>query len=135
MRRICPDVLKTQDLDSTLHLSTVVINLSLLTDQPSITSAAHAKPCGSQGGGLIQLRADVREQAEALVTRMASPQTMRILTHTLPQFDTRSLDVLTGKTMKLDDDTAWEDDGKTIQEDSEPEPELLDEDFDGFLDD
>ncbi|KAI7769497.1 hypothetical protein LZL87_011381 [Fusarium oxysporum] len=60
---------------------------------------------------------------------------MRILTHTLPQFDTRSLDVLTGKTMKLDDDAAWEDDGKTIQEDSEPESELLDEGFDGFLDD
>ncbi|KAL7760679.1 hypothetical protein ACKLNR_010769 [Fusarium oxysporum f. sp. zingiberi] len=135
MRSICPDVLKTQDLDSTLHVSTVVINLSLLIDQPSITSGAHSQPCGSQGTGLIQLRVDMRKQAEALVTRMASPKTMRILTHTLPQFETRSLDVLTGKIMKLEDDEAWDEDGKTIQEDSESESEILDEDFGGFLDD
>ncbi|KAM0545645.1 hypothetical protein ACHAPJ_011261 [Fusarium lateritium] len=135
MRSICPDVLQTQDLDSTLQLSTVVVNLSLLTDQPSTTSAAHSKPCGSQDGGLIQLKADIQEQAEALVTRMASPKTMRILTHSLPQFDIQSLDVLTGKMMVLDDDAPWDGDGKVIQEDSEPESDLLDEDFGGFLDD
>ncbi|KAH7248558.1 uncharacterized protein BKA55DRAFT_569427 [Fusarium redolens] len=135
MRSICPDVLKTQNLDSTLHLSTVAINLSLIADQPNLTSAAHSKPCGSQGGGLIQLQADIREQAEALVTRMASPKTMRILTHSLPLFEIKSLDILTGKRMILDDDAAWDDDGKTVQEDSEPESEILDEDFAGFLDD
>ncbi|KAF4947778.1 hypothetical protein FGADI_10172 [Fusarium gaditjirri] len=135
MRDICPDVLKTQSLDSKLRLSTVVINLSLPPDQPSMTAAAHTKPCDSQRGGFIQLRADIREQAEALLTRMAFPQTMRILTHTLPQFDTQSLDVLTGKTMKLKDDAAWDEDGETVQEDSEPESEILDEDFNGFLDD
>jgi hypothetical protein len=134
MRSICPDVLKPRDLDDRLHLhlSAVVINLSLVTNLPGITSAAHSKRCGSGsrgggGGGLIQLKADMQEQAEALATRMASPKIMRILTHSLLQFDTQSLDVLTGKLMMLDDAVAWDEDGKTVQEDSEPESELLDE--------
>ncbi|KAH7205907.1 hypothetical protein DER44DRAFT_775247 [Fusarium oxysporum] len=135
MRSICPEVLKTQDLDSKLRLSTVVVKLSLLPDLPGITSASHSQQCGSQGGGWTQLKADIREQAEALVTRMASPKTIRILTQTLPRFDTRSLDVLTGKTMKLDGNAAWDDDGETTQEDSEPEFDILDEQFGGFLDD
>ncbi|RBA17461.1 hypothetical protein FPRO05_02185 [Fusarium proliferatum] len=135
MRSICPDVLKTQGFDKKLRLSTVVINLSLDTHQSDITSAAHSVPCGSLFGGLIQLRDDIQKQAEVLVTRMESPKTMRILTHTLPQFDTLSLDVLTGKIMKLEDDAAWDEDGKTVREDSEPESEISDEEFDGFFDD
>lgn len=135
MRSICPDVLKIQGPDKTLRLSAVVINLSLDTHQSDITSAAHSVPCGSLFGGLIQLRDDIQKQAEVLVTHMESPKTMRILIHTLPQFDTLSLDVLTGKIMKLEDDAAWDEDGKTVQEDSEPESEISDEEFDGFFDD
>ncbi|KAF5977367.1 hypothetical protein FBULB1_6587 [Fusarium bulbicola] len=135
MRTICPDALKVQDPDSTLRLGTVVINFSLLTDQLSMAAATHSAPCDSHGGGLIQLRMDMQEQAEALVTRMVSPKTMRILTQTLPQFDTMSLDVLSGKIMKLRDDAAWDEDGNTVQEDSEPESEISDGEFDGFLDD
>jgi hypothetical protein len=134
MRSICPDVLKPRDLNDSLHLSVVVINLSLTTNLPGITSAAHSKRCGSRGGGLLQLKADIQEQAEALATRMASPKIMRILTHSLPQFDTQSLDVLTGKSMILDDDVAWDEDGKTVKEDSEPESELLDDEFSAFVD-
>ncbi|KAI1370080.1 hypothetical protein F4677DRAFT_399164 [Hypoxylon crocopeplum] len=132
MRSICPDVLKPQDPNDSLHLSVVVINLSLITNVPGITSAAHSKRCGSPGGGLLQLKAEMQEQAEALVTQMASPKIMRILTHSLPQFETQSLDVLTGKTMILDDDMAWDEDGKTVKEESEPESELLDDEFDDF---
>lgn len=135
MRSICPDVLKPQHLNDSLPLNAVVINLSLTTNLPGITSASHSKRCGSRGGGLLQLRADMQKQAESLATRMASPKAMRILTHSLPQFETQSLDVLTGKTMMLDDGVAWDADGKTVQEDSEPESELLDDDFSGFLDD
>ncbi|KAF5550149.1 hypothetical protein FPHYL_9471 [Fusarium phyllophilum] len=135
MRTICPDVLKVQDPSSTWKLGTVIINFVLLTDQLSMMAATHSKPCDSHGGGLIQLRVDIQEQAEALVTRMVSPKTMRILTQTLPQFDTMSLDVLTGKIMKLGDGAAWDEDGKTVQEDSEPESEISDGEFDGFLDD
>jgi hypothetical protein len=134
MRSICPDVLKPQDPNEKLHLSVVVINLSLTTNLPGITSAAHSKRCGSGARGLLQLKADIQEQAEALATRMASPKLMRILTHSLPQFETQSLDVLTGKTMILDDDMAWDEDGKTVKEDSEPESELLDDEFSTFSD-
>ncbi|KAF9768902.1 hypothetical protein IL306_013750 [Fusarium sp. DS 682] len=133
MRSICPDVLKPEDADENLQLSVVVINLSHVSNQPEITSAAHSERCGSEGGGLIQLKADIYEQAEALATRLASPKVMRILFHTLPQFDTHSLDVLSGKIMIMDDDVAWDKDGKTVQEDSEPESELLDENFSGFF--
>ncbi|OIW34068.1 hypothetical protein CONLIGDRAFT_629002 [Coniochaeta ligniaria NRRL 30616] len=66
MRSICPDVLKPRDLNDGLRLSVVVINLSLTTDLPGITSAAHSTRCGSQGGGLLQLKAEIQEQAEAL---------------------------------------------------------------------
>ena len=134
MRSICLDVLKPRDPNDGLHLSVVVINLSLNTNLPGITSAAHSKRCGSQGGGLLQLKAEIQEQAEALATRMASPKIVRILTHSLPQFETQSLDVLTGKTMMLDDDMAWDEDGKTVKDDSEPESELLDDGFSTFSD-
>lgn len=135
MRSICPDVLKPRDLNTSLSLSVVAINLSLTTNLPGVTSAAHSKRCGSRGRGLLQLKKDIKEQAEALATRMVSPKALRILTHSLPQFETQSLDVMTGKTMILDDNMAWDEDGKTVEEDSEPESELLDDDFSGFLDD
>jgi hypothetical protein len=128
MRSICAEVLKPGDPNDSLHLSVVVINLSLITNLPGITSATHSERCGSQGGGLPQLKAEMQEQAEALATQMVSPKIMRILTHSLPQFETQSLDVLTGKSMILDDDMAWDEDGKTVEEDSEPESEILDDD-------
>lgn len=84
MRSICPDVLNPRDPNDNLCLSVVVINLSLTTDLPGITSAAHSRQCRPLGGGLFQLKADIQERAEALVTRMASPKTVRILTHSLP---------------------------------------------------
>ncbi|KAJ2985588.1 hypothetical protein NUW58_g5448 [Xylaria curta] len=135
MPSICPDVLKPLNPDGSLNLSTVVINLSLITNQPGTTFAAHSKRCGSLAGGLLQLKADIQEQAEALAPRMTSPKIMRVLTHSLPQFETQSLDILTGKTMVLDDDMAWDEDGKEVMEDSEPESELLDDGFSTFSDD
>ncbi|KAH0591686.1 hypothetical protein MHUMG1_10569 [Metarhizium humberi] len=135
MRSICPDVLKPQDPNESLHLIEVVVNLSLTTNLPGITSAAHSKRCGFQEGGLLQLKADIQEQAEALATKITSPKVVRILTHTLPQFETQSLDVLTGKTMILGDDMAWGEDGKAVEEDAGSESELLDEEFETFLDD
>ncbi|KAI0536544.1 hypothetical protein GGR58DRAFT_475090 [Xylaria digitata] len=129
MHSICPDVLKLQDHDDSLNLSVVVINLSLITNEPGITSAAHSKRCGSPAGGLLQLKADIQERAEALAARMKSPKVMRVLTHSLPQFKTQSLDVLTGKTMVLDDEMAWDEDGKTVMEDSEPESGFPDDEF------
>ncbi|KAI1649642.1 uncharacterized protein F4817DRAFT_27443 [Daldinia loculata] len=124
------DYLSLPTMQSLLSLENLsVLVLDLPTDLPGITSAAHAKRCGSQAGGLLQLIADIQEQAEVLATRMASPKTIRILTHSIPQFETQSFDVLTGKTMLLDHDMAWDEDGKTVKEDSEPESELLDDDF------
>ncbi|KAM5373300.1 hypothetical protein ACJZ2D_007129 [Fusarium nematophilum] len=114
MRSICPDVLKPPDPNGNLRLSVAVINLSLTTDLPGTTSAAHSSRCGPTGGGLLQLKADMAEAAEALAARMTSPKKLR--------------------TMILDDDMAWDEDGKAVEEDSEPESEL-DDDFSEFLDD
>lgn len=65
---------------------------------------------------------------------MASPKTIRILTHSLPSFEIQSLDVLTGKKMMLDDGMTWDEDGKTVNvnEKSEPESEISDDEFSTF---
>ncbi|KXJ86820.1 hypothetical protein Micbo1qcDRAFT_218570 [Microdochium bolleyi] len=124
MRSICPDVLRPQQSNHNLLLRTVVINLSLDADLLGTTSAAHSTRCGSQAGGILQLSADIQRQAEALATRMSSPKIVRILTHSLADFQTLSLDVLTGRTMILDEDMAWDEDGEAIEDISEPESEI-----------
>jgi len=129
MRSICADVLRLQHHDTSLRLSEVLINLSLSNESPMTTSAAHSTRCGSTGGGFLKLKADIEDQAEALAAHMASPKIIRILTHSLPQLEMRSLDVLTGKCMILADDMAWEDDGKTVEDDSDLESEILDDGF------
>ncbi|KAF2462814.1 uncharacterized protein BDR25DRAFT_122562 [Lindgomyces ingoldianus] len=129
MRSICADVLRPQHHDTSLRLSEVLINLSLSNESPMTTSAAHSTRCGPTGGGFLKLKADIEDQAEALAAHMVSPKIIRILTHTLPQLEMRSLDVLTGKCMKLADDMAWEDDGGTVQDDSDLESEILGDDF------
>lgn len=55
---------------------------------------------------------------------MASPQRLRILTHSPPDFETRMLDVLTGETMLLEEKVAWEVEGWV--ENSVPEPDFPD---------
>lgn len=66
------------------------------------------------------------EQAEAIAARMSSPKTARIFIHSLPQFEIQPLDVLTGKTMVLED-------GRTLGGDSELESELLHDEFGPLL--
>ncbi|KAF4980648.1 hypothetical protein FZEAL_3397 [Fusarium zealandicum] len=134
MRSICPDVLKPRDPAGSLRLNVVAISLSLTFELPGITRAAHSTRCGHLGGGLLQLKGDIQKQAEALAAQMKSPKSIRILTHSLPSIETLSLDVLTGKTMKLDDDMAWDEDGKTVSEDPEPDSDFIDSDFSNFSD-
>ncbi|KAF1994143.1 hypothetical protein P154DRAFT_409127, partial [Amniculicola lignicola CBS 123094] len=52
--------------------------------------------------------------ARALLANIVSPGIIRILTHSLPQLEMWSLDVLTSKSMKLRDDIEWDDDGETV---------------------
>jgi hypothetical protein len=128
MYSICPDVLKLRNPDCTLHLSELIINLSLKIDLPGITSASHSKRCQSPGGGLLQLRTDLQHQAEELAGRMVSPKLMRVLSQPLPGFRTQSFDILTGKTTNLDEGMDWNEDGSTLEE-SESESDFSDEDY------
>ncbi|OAA63336.1 hypothetical protein SPI_03499 [Niveomyces insectorum RCEF 264] len=125
MCRICPDALAVQGPVRSLRLREVIVNLSLLDNRPGITSAAHARRCGPAGAGMLQLQADIHKQAEALADRMAAPKTVRIVSHSLPDFRVHALDVLTGTMMVLEDGTPWNEDGKVV-EDSEPESEFSD---------
>ncbi|KAI1441524.1 hypothetical protein F5Y02DRAFT_294216 [Annulohypoxylon stygium] len=129
MRSICPDVLRPQHHDTDLRLSEVLINLSLSEKSPMTTAAAHSTRCGSTGGGFLQLKADIEDQAKALAARMASPKTIRILTHSFPHIETQSLDVLTGKNMTLADNMEWEDDGETVEDHLDLESEISDDGF------
>ncbi|KAI0377331.1 hypothetical protein F5Y04DRAFT_291833 [Hypomontagnella monticulosa] len=125
MQSICPNALKPKGRGDSLHLGVLVVNLSLLRHLPGITSAAHSKRCDALAGGLLPLKADMKKQAERIATRMASPKIIRIITHTLPQFEIQSLDVLTGKTMVLDEDMEWDEDGETVKEVPETESESV----------
>lgn len=133
LRTICPNALKPRSRIHGLGLAKVVINLSLATNLPWQTSAIHSKRCGSDGGGMLQLKTDMQKQAESLVPRMAEPKVLRILTHSLPAIETRVLDVRTGKTMILDDNAAWDQDGRACEEYSSPESELSDDALVAFL--
>ncbi|KAF2658551.1 hypothetical protein K491DRAFT_259428 [Lophiostoma macrostomum CBS 122681] len=125
MRTICADVLKPRQHSTTLRLNEVLISLSLSNESPLITSAAHAKCCGSSPGGLDQLIADMEKQAQDLVAQMAAPKIVRILTHALPGIEMRAFDVLTGRTVRLSDGAEWDDDGEAIEDEvSDEESEI-----------
>ncbi len=131
--RICPDVLKAQNPNGVLRLREVVLNLSLLEDAPGITAASHSRCC-LPDTGVVKLMEDLHIQAQDLARQMVSPKTVRILKHALPTFKMQSLDVLTGKTMTLEDNAAWNADGH-VDEDSDPESEISDTDDDSFFGD
>ena len=128
---ICPVALTPPPSHTALPLTDLVVNLSLYSDVPGITSAKHSSRCFPDQGGLAQ---PIRKQAEILTKRMESPKVVRVLTHLPVQFELRSFDVLTGKTMKLAMDAEWDDDGEVVEED-ESEPEFTDSDAnDSFFD-
>ncbi|CAF3468832.1 unnamed protein product [Fusarium graminearum] len=77
----------------------------------------HSKRCGPPNeGGFLQLEADMQEQAKKLGAKMVSPKLIRILTHTFPQLETHSLDVLSGGTMLLEDRMRWDNDGNILED-------------------
>ena len=122
MPRICPEVLKPRDPRAILRLSEVVITLSMANADHELEEepGPHSQRCGSQAGGLLQLQAEMLQQAEILATQMASPKALRIISHSPLDFKEESLDVLTGKTM------IWDYSDDTDEEFSEPESEILD---------
>jgi hypothetical protein len=61
MRSICADVLKPGQHNTNLRLNEMLINLSLSSESPLTTFAAHATCCGSSPGGFLQLKADMEE--------------------------------------------------------------------------
>ena len=116
-RSICADVLRSRCEYTKLPLSEVLINLNL--DEESRPSAVHSRLYGPPGAGYLHLYATIESQAEALVSRMASPRIMRILTSS--RWKLHSFDVLTGKRMTLANGMAWQDDGRSAKDDSDSE--------------
>jgi len=105
----------------------VLINLSLSRKSPEITCVSLSRDCS--GSGSMTLEGRLEEQAKALAVHMDSPKVVRILSHSFPHIEVRSLDVLRGKRMVLADEMAWVDDDVTVEEDSDPESEIEDDDF------
>lgn len=79
------------------------------------------------------MRADMQTQAESLVLRRKTPRMLRILTHSLPAIETRTVDISTGKALVLDESIAWDQDGRTLEEHSASESELSDDALAAFL--
>jgi hypothetical protein len=126
MRSICANVLELRQHGNNLRLEEMIINLSLSNESPQITSASHAKCC-VPSTDLLQLKADLERQAQALVAQMAAPKIVRILTHALPSFEMRAFDVLTGKNVKLGEGADWDDEGEVIEDkESDAESEIPD---------
>jgi hypothetical protein len=124
--RICPDILRLQGPDDGLRLSEVIIGLNLRIGRPMMTAQFHSTRCNDVSGGFLQLKDDMRKEAEALAARMQSPKCLRIQTHNRPHFSAVSLDVLTGKTTILKEEMYWlwaEDDVDAVIEHSEEDDE------------
>lgn len=106
MQSICAGVLRLQHYDSRLRLREVIINLGLSNGSMMTTPETHSTQCSSTCVGFLKLKADTEEQGEALAAHMKSPKIIRILAHSIPQLEIRSLDILTGKCMVLADGMA-----------------------------
>jgi hypothetical protein len=127
MRNICTNVLKTREHSNNLCLDAVLINLSLSNESLLTTSVVHATCCGFYLGGFLSLKANMDKQAQSLVTRMANPKVVRILTHALPCIEMRAIDVMTGRNVRLREGAEWDDDGEIINDEvSDEESEIPD---------
>jgi hypothetical protein len=123
MESMCTDVLEVELHITNLRLDTVLINLGLSEDMALTVYFAHLSRCGyPQGPNTFW--DDMENQAQILVTQMAAPKMVRILTVEIPDFSMRAFDVLTGRTVKLDQDAKWDDDGEVIEDDGCEPPEL-----------
>ncbi|WEW60422.1 hypothetical protein PRK78_005908 [Emydomyces testavorans] len=135
MRCICPVALRPPFDNATVPLKSLIVNLSLSKESPSVASATHSRRCGMQDESLLKLRADIEKQAATLTTLMSSPVRVRVLYHNVPSIEMRSFDVLTGKRMALTDDADWEDDGESeSDEDLDQQRDLFESDSsDSFI--
>jgi hypothetical protein len=116
MRSICTDVLIPLKHSTNLRLNEMLINLSLFNEPSLTTATTHTICCSSSTRGFLQLKADMEKQARVLVTQMAAPRMVRILTHVLPNIKTLAYDVLTGKSVQLSEGAEWDDSGEVIEE-------------------
>ncbi|KAK4168743.1 hypothetical protein QBC43DRAFT_309597 [Cladorrhinum sp. PSN259] len=116
MRTICANVLKPQQHSTSLRLNEILINLSTSDGSHPDLPAAHAVGCGSSKDKFPQLKAEMESQAQVLVTQMAAPKMVRILTHTDPDIQMQAFDGLTGRRIKLSKGAEWDDDGEYSEE-------------------
>ncbi|KAK2744121.1 hypothetical protein FQN57_004381 [Myotisia sp. PD_48] len=133
LREICPVALSHPENNQPKYLKRVIINLSLSNENPEITAAAHAKLCDTPSGGFPRLESEIVKQAHLLATHLTDPGIVRVLWHSFPSLEMQSLDILTGKRMRLPPDMGdmgWEDDGETVPEDPGPESDFSDDSSD-----
>ena len=69
----------------------------------------------------------MEKQAHVLVSQMAAPTIVRVLTHALPSIEMRAFDVLTGRNVILSEGAEWDDDGEAVEDEvSDEESEIPD---------
>lgn len=125
MRSICADVLKSPQGSTDLRLNLVLINLSLTNESPLVAAAGHAIGCNSSPVQFLRLQFDIEKEAQVLVTQMAAPKMVRILSHARTiHTGLQALDVLSGETIKLDEKAEWDDPGEVVEEIMDEESEI-----------
>ena len=139
MGSICADALRPPsppfpassgqtDCRGDLRLSEVLVHLGLYhgsSDSTTLASASYCSRCAfagedgaSGGGGFPELMAEMESQAGALAARMAKPKVVRVLAHTLPYAQVYASDILSGRRIRPNDSSVWDDDGYSVSDGS-----------------
>ncbi len=124
---VCPLVLRPRSNDTNLPLREILINLSLSEEPRKGAESKHTQRCCPEdeevylesdlyGQELFLLRADLIEEAQALVTRLAAPKVVRILWHKSLSPDLSAFDVLTGRNIRLEKGADWDEEAKPIKD-------------------
>ena len=130
MASVCQHMLDAAGKGTLHRLEHVVINLSLSEISESDTSYRYPRRCEAiPGDTFARLKADIEDHAGKLMHAMENARLVRILSHTFPGLEMRSLDVLTGRQMILAPASPWDADGEEVEERTVTQ-ELFDSDSD-----
>ena len=119
-RNICPEILEAFSSDQYARLESVIINLSLgREDRPGLSKVFYAHFCsGFQSNGK-DLYSSLIDAAKAILPRLPSLKTFRIIRQNFPSEDFFSFDVTCNRRVELPSGIHWKATGSVDADDDE----------------